>query len=386
MLDIIVSRQHVLEQRLGDMLAASGITIGGPNPWDPQIEDTRVFRRVLLHGSLGVGESYMDGWWCVRDLAGMLERIMRAGQADRLSQFWQAVWQWRKRLMNLQSLARSRIVAEQHYDLGNEFYRLWLDPTMAYTCGYWQHDPPDLQASQIAKYDLVCRKLGLKPGMRVLDIGCGWGGLARFMAERYCVSVTGVSISREQIAFATEYCRGYDVSFVFSDYRHLVGQYDRAVSVGMLEHVGSRNYRPYFEAVSRLLKPGGLFVLHHIASPWGYPIVDPFFDKYIFPNGELPSRGCLQAASRGLLEELDFHEFEFRDYALTLRAWYAQFVAAWPQIRTLDLQFDDRFYRMWEFYLLSMEAAFVTGRNRLWQHVFARKEDAARFRGAQWAR
>lgn len=377
---------QVAKRELGGILAVADITLNGPHSWDPQIRDSRVFRRVLLHGSLGAGESYMDGWWEVRDLSGMFDRLMRSGQIDRFSQLWQVLWRWRKRLMNLQSIARSRIVAEQHYDLSNEFYRLWLDPTMAYTCGYWQHGATNLHTSQIAKYDLICRKLGLKPGMRVLDIGCGWGGLARYMAEQYGVHVTGVTISKEQLAFAQEYCRGASVSFLFSDYRLLSGQYDRIVSVGMLEHVGSKNYRPYMQAVSRLLKPSGLFVLHHIASPWGRSVVDPFFDRYIFPNSELPSRACLQRASEGTLIELDFHEFDFRDYALTLRAWYDQFVLAWPYIEMLGSQFDKRFYRMWEFYLLSMESAFASGRNRLWQHVYCRQESASDFHGVYWAR
>ncbi|MEN9413597.1 MAG: Cfa2: cyclopropane-fatty-acyl-phospholipid synthase [Candidatus Parcubacteria bacterium] len=384
MLGVLIG--HAAERELGGILAVAGITLNGPHSWDPQIRDSRVFRRVLLHGSLGAGESYMDGWWEVRDLVGMFDRLMRSGQIDKFSQLWQVFWRWRKRLMNLQSIARARIVAEQHYDLSNEFYRLWLDPTMAYTCGYWQHGVKNLHASQIAKYDLLCRKLGLKPGMRVLDIGCGWGGLARYMAKQHGVHVTGVTISKEQLAFAQEYCRGTSVSFLFSDYRLLSGQYDRIVSVGMLEHVGSKNYRPYMQAVSRLLKPGGLFVLHHIASPSEHSVVDPFFDWYIFPNSELPSRACLQRASEDVLVELDFHEFDFRDYALTLRAWYDQFVAAWPRIEMLGPQFDKRFYRMWEFYLLSMESAFANGRNRLWQHVYCHEGSASGFRGVYWAR
>lgn len=323
----------------------------------------------------------MDGWWTVNDLPEMLRRLFASGEADTFSQFWSRVRSAQELFMNFQSKVRAKIVANEHYDLGNDFYRLWLDETMAYTCGYWNDSVSTLKESQYQKYDLICRKLGYKPGERVLDIGCGWGGFAKFAAEQYGVRVVGVTISREQAVYARQYCRGLPIEIRIQDYRDIAdGPYDHVTIVGMLEHVGCRNYPAIFQKVSDVLRPGGNLMTHLIGTTYTDPVRDPWFHRYIFPNGELPDRWALSKASAGVLSRVDFHEFPADYYPRTLRAWYDNFVAAWPEVQKLDTRFDERFYRMWEYYLLSMVAAFEVRRNVLWQIVWCRETDTQAYR------
>ena len=248
------------------LLDLADIEINGGRPWDIQVVDDRFYQRVLTQGSLGLGESYMDGWWDVDDLAGFFYRLLLV-KLDRkvkvtLADFGLLI---RFSLLNLQSRKRAFRIGERHYDLGNELYQPMLGKTMAYSCGYWK-DATNLDDAQLAKFDLICRKMGLKAGMRVLDIGCGWGGLARYAAENYGVKVLGITVSKEQLNWVNKFSDGENVRFELRDYRDLNCQFDAIVSVGMFEHVGLKNYMQFFQTVDRLLVDRGIFLLHTIGS------------------------------------------------------------------------------------------------------------------------
>jgi cyclopropane-fatty-acyl-phospholipid synthase len=251
-------------------------------------------------------------------------------------------------------------------DAGDDLYACMLDARMIYTCGYWRR-ATDLDAAQQHKLDLVCRKLALKPGMRVLDIGCGWGGAAQFAAERYGVSVTGLTVSRNQAGTARARCQGLPVEILLQDYRDLHGTFDRIYSLGMFEHVGARNYRTYFAKARELLAPDGLFLLHTIGANWSSDTTDPWIERYIFPNSVIPSMTQIAEAleHRWVIEDL--HGFG-PDYDRTLMAWLANFDANWQLIAS---QYSDRFRRMWRFYLTASAASFRTRRNQLWQLVLS---------------
>ncbi len=347
---------------LEGMLEGTGVRLNGRNPWDIRVNDEVFLQRALAQGSLGVGESYMDGQWDCDRLDEMLTRVFRADADRRLpdaGQIWAA---FLARLINPQSPRRAFKVGEQHYDVGDDLYERMLDSRMIYTCGYWRN-ATTLDEAQEAKLDLVCRKLGLKAGMHVLDIGCGWGGAAKFAAERYGVSVTGVTISRNQAATAEERCKGLPVTILFKDYRSVSGKFDRIYSLGMFEHVGVRNYRTYFETARRLLVPDGLFLLHTIGRNLSGSTNDAWIEKYIFPNSMLPSMAQIAAAAEDLFVTEDWHSFG-PDYDRTLMQWHKHFTAGWPQIAE---QYGERFRRMWEFWLLSCAASFRARRSQLWQ-------------------
>jgi cyclopropane-fatty-acyl-phospholipid synthase len=348
------------------LLSGTDVAINGNHPWDIQVRDPGFFRRVLAQGSLGVGEAYMDGQWDCERLDEMLFRVFRA-QAERhlptLRQFWAALV---AAVMNPQTPHRSFKVGQKHYDIGDDLYSRMLDPRMIYSCGYWRH-AQTLEEAQDAKLDLVCRKLRLEKGMRVLDIGCGWGGAAQFAARRYGVSVTGVTVSRNQANAATERCKGLPVKILLQDYRGLSGKFDRIYSLGMFEHVGYRNYPTYFSTAQRLLDSDGLFLLHTIGSNTTQEANDPWIERYIFPNSLLPSIAQIARASEHHFDMEDWHSFG-PDYDRTLLAWFDRFRDAWP---ALSARYGERFRRMWEFWLLSSAAAFRARRIQLWQVLFS---------------
>ncbi|WP_051464329.1 cyclopropane fatty acyl phospholipid synthase [Pseudoxanthomonas suwonensis] len=354
------------KRRVEALLAEAGVRIGGDRDWDLQVHDGRLYTRVLAQGSLGLGESYMDGWWDVRSLDGFLARLMQA-RLDRrvhgLGEVWDAL---EARLLNPQSRRRSGEVGRRHYDLGNDLYSAMLGRRLVYSCGYWR-DADDLDAAQEAKLDLVCRKLRLRPGMRVLDVGCGWGEALKFAAERYGVSGVGVTISREQAEYARGLCAGLPVEIRLQDYRDLDEPFDAALSIGMFEHVGVRNYRTYFEVMRRCLPEHGLFLLHTIGSNLSVKRTDPWIARYIFPNSMLPSAAQITRASEGLFVLEDWHNFG-TDYERTLAAWRANAEAAWDR---LDPRYDERFRRMWRFYLSASMATFRCRRSQLWQLVLS---------------
>lgn len=355
------------EVRARELLASAGVTIGGSAPYDLQVHDPEFYRRVFGYGSVGLGEAYMDGLWDCDDLAEFFARVLRSG-ADRTVMDIGSLWYvLRARWTNMQSRQRATQVAEEHYDIGNDLYVAMLDPYLQYTCGYWKN-ARDLDQAQEFKLDLICRKLGLREGMRVLDIGCGWGGFAKFAASRYGAHVTGISISKEQVAFARKETAGLPVDIRIEDYRDAKGSYDRIVTVGMIEHVGWRNYPEFMRKVHGLLAQDGLYLLHTIGSKETEYTSDPWFHKYIFPNGMLPSIPQLGAATNKLFVMEDWHNFG-QDYDPTLVAWFRNFDARWP---SLQEKYGERFYRMWKYYLLSMAGAFRARRTQLWQIVFSK--------------
>jgi len=353
-------------KKIETLLQSTDIRIDGDRPWDIRVADPRFFRRVLAEGSLGLGESYMDGWWecdridelIARVLAARLDRkvVARVLALDLLGAF----------LFNLQSRTRAWIVGQQHYDVGNDLYHRMLDPLMVYSCGYWK-TAQTLEEAQIAKVDLVCRKLQLQPGMRVLDIGCGWGGAAKYVAERYGCSVVGVTVSEEQQRLGQEMCHGLPVEIRLQDYRDLDETFDRVYSIGMFEHVGYRNYRRFMEVVRRVLAEEGLFVLHTIGGNRTVHTTEPWLHRYIFPNGMLPSVRQIGDAAEDLFIMEDWHNFGSH-YDTTLMHWFQNFDAAWPE---LQAQYGERFYRMWKYYLLSCAGSFRMRKNQLWQVVFS---------------
>ncbi|MEK7613528.1 MAG: cyclopropane fatty acyl phospholipid synthase [Patescibacteria group bacterium] len=358
------------KQTLHTLLSYAGLTINGPHPYDPQIHNEQLYQRILTGGSLALGESYMDGWWDCEALDEMVCRLIRARVNEKVGMSFETLFYILKsKILNLQSKRGARKVIDEHYDLGNDLYMSFLDPYNQYTCGYFAQTKDDLNKAQEDKLDLICRKLQLKKEDHLLDIGCGWGGLAKFAAEKYGCTVTGVSISDEQIAYAQSYTKGLPVEILKCDYRDLTGSYDKVVSVGMIEHVGYKNHRTMMKTVRNILKDDGLFLLHHIGSNKTTTLADPWFHKYIFPNGLLPSIKQIAEAIEGIFVMEDWHNFG-PYYDPTLMAWMKNFDAAWPQLKE---KYNERFYRMWRYYLLSMAGAFRSRQNnQLWQIVLSK--------------
>ncbi len=354
---------------LGNLLGRAGIRINGDAPWDIQIKDERAPTRILAQGSLGLGESYMDGWWDCASLDIFFERIFQANLTEHVTAK-DIVQTLKARLLNLQNSRRSWQVGKAHYDVGNDLFSAMLDSRLTYSCGYWR-ETDNLEDAQAAKLDLVCRKLGLQPGMRLLDIGCGWGSLMQFAAENYGVSCVGLTISKEQAEFARQKLSGLPVEFRLADYRsfNVDGQekFDRIASIGMFEHVGHKNYGAFFDTSKRSLVADGLFLLHTIGRKRTRNVIDPWFDRYIFPNGELPSLNEISTSVDGRFVIEDVHNFG-ADYDKTLMAWHARFEAAWPQFAT---KYGERFYRMWRYYLLCMAGCFRARQIQLWQTVLS---------------
>lgn len=351
-----------------ELLARAGITVNGPNPWDIQVHDERLYTRALRDGSLGVGEAYVDGWWDCEALDQMMERLFRARLDIAIKENWVFLAHaLRARFFNLQ-VARPFEVAHKHYDIGNDLYEAMLDPRMVYTCAYWK-DATTLEEAQRAKLELVCRKVGLRPGMRVLDLGCGWGGFASHAAEHHGVSVVGYTVSKEQVAWAQERYSHLDVEFRLDDYRNATGTFDAVVSIGLMEHVGAKNYRSYMELVDRCLVPNGTAFIHTIAGTLSRQQIDPWFHKYIFPNASFPTLTTLGAAMEGLMVAEDIHNIG-EHYDRTLMAWWQRFDAAWP---TLRARYGDRFYRLWKYYLLVSAGGFRARNINLLQVVMTRQ-------------
>ncbi|MBW8822948.1 MAG: cyclopropane fatty acyl phospholipid synthase [Xanthomonadales bacterium] len=356
-----------------ELLGRAGIRINGDDPWDIRLHDPVALDRAAAEGNLGFGEAYMAGQWDCAALDMLFERVLRA-HLDRDIHPARLAWHsLQARLTNRQSRRRAWQVGKAHYDLGNAFYAAMLDPRMAYSCGWWQDGAHDLAQAQEAKLELVCRKLGLQPGMRVLDIGCGWGSFMGYATERHCVHCIGVTVSREQAAYAQERYAGLPLEFRLQDYRDLDaaalgGPVDRIVSIGMFEHVGHRNHRAYMEVAHRCLRDDGLFLLHTIGKNLRDLMVDPWIDKYIFPNGDLPALGQIGDALDGLFVCEDLHNFG-ADYDPTLMAWHANFESAWPRFADA---LGETFRRRWRYYLLSCAGAFRARELQLWQWLLSK--------------
>lgn len=364
-----------------DLLYGSGVEINGSNPWDIQINSTETFERILLDGSLGFGEAYMDGLWDCDDLAELINRLLRANIADKFDammtvRLGAAIGKQKfMDLFNPQNITQSKDSVRHHYDIGNDLYTTMLDKRLTYTCGYWRHTNC-LEQAQEDKLDLICRKLNLKPGMRILDIGCGWGSLMHYAAEKYGVECDGLTLSVEQAKLGQKIADKEElpVNFILLDYREFqpTEPYDAVVSVGMIEHVGPMNYAEYFGNIHRFLKNEGVFLLHTIGGVTSKTKADPWFDRYIFPNGVIPSLSQLSASIEGLFNIEDLHNFG-PCYDKTLAAWYHNFSEHWF---LLESKYGDRFYRMWRYYLLASAGAFRARTLNVWQLVLTKQGGA----------
>ena len=357
------------ERVIRELFESAGIDVNGSNPWDIQVHDVRLYDRILREVELGFGEAYMDGWWDCEAIDQLCARILLADLPSKLKGNWKLLlYVAQTRLFNLQSRARAFEIGERHYDLGNDLYEAMLDKRLNYTCGYWK-DAANLDEAQAAKLELVCRKLGLEPGMRVLELGCGWGSFAQYAAEKYGVHVTGVTVSIEQVKLGMERCKGLPIELKLQDYRDVVGTYDRVISIGMMEHVGYRNYHTYMHVTDRTLKDGGLAFFHTNGINLSRMRGNAWTDKYIFPNAMLPSIAQLGKAMEDQFVMEDWHNLG-PHYDPTLMAWHANFEAAWPELKKT---YDDRFYRMWRYYLLSSAGGFRARTLQLWQVVMTRR-------------
>ena len=362
-------RNNKYKKTAEEILGLAGVEINGSNPWDIRILNDEFYRKVITEGELGIGESYMDNWWDTEKVDELIFKILRARLDEKIRlKFSILVRIFSARLFNLQSKRRAFIIGEKHYDLGNDLFQNMLDKRMNYSCAYWK-DADNLDKAQEDKLELICRKIYLKPGMRVLDIGCGWGAFGKYAAQKYNVQVVGITVSKEQVELGRKLCGGLPVEFRLMDYRDLDQKFDRIVSVGMIEHVGYKNYKTFFEVANKCLKDGSLFLLQTIGNIKSEKAIDPWTNKYIFPNGMLPSMAQLGKAIENLFVIEDLHSLGI-DYDKTLMAWYKNFVENWDKIKN---RYSERFFRMWKYFLLSAAGSFRSGiRNQLWQIVLSK--------------
>lgn len=349
-------------------LSTVDIQINGKRPWDIQVKDDRFFGRVVSQGSLGMGESYMDGWVDAEQLDESIARLMNSQIRKSYNKVLHNFLSTASALiLNKQSRQRALQVGKQHYDLSNHLFQCMLDKRMTYSCGYWKN-AKNIDEAQEAKLELICQKIQLKPGMKVLDIGCGWGSFAKYAAEKYQVKVVGITISQQQLELAQQLCQGLPIELRFQDYRDIKERFDRVVSVGQMEHVGYKNYLTYMKIVHNALEDDGLFLLHTIGSNTSNYGGDPWIEKYIFPNGMLPSIAQLAKASENLFVMEDWHNFS-ADYDKTLMAWLKNFENHWEELKA---NYDQTFYRMWKYYLLACAGGFRARYLQLWQVVFSK--------------
>ena len=352
------------------LLSEAQITIDGSGDADIQVINPEFYHRVLRQGVLGLGESYMDGWWEVKKPDEFIYHLITASLHEKVKT-WKVIPHILKaKILNAGKVSKAYEVGHKHYDIGNTLFQKMLDKRMVYSCGYWK-EANNLEEAQEAKLDLICRKLDFKPGMKVLDVGCGWGGFCKYAAQKYGVEVTGITISKEQAEWAKVSCKGLNVEIKLQDYRSLKAGtlFDRIVSVGMFEHVGFKNYGIFMTTIRRLLKDDGLFLLHTIGSNKSLFTTDPWTNKYIFPNSMLPSIGQIGTSMEKLFVMEDWHNIG-PDYDPTLMAWFKNFDHSWEELKS---DYDDRFYRMWKYYLLSSAGAFRARKNQVWQIVLSKK-------------
>ena len=357
------------KETIRKLLSIAGIEIDGKNPWDITVNNDSFYNMVMAWGSLGLGESYMSGWWECQKLDEFFFRILCKDIENQVKKNWILVARGLgARIFNLQSQKRAFQIGEKHYDIGNDLFIKMLDKRITYSCGYWRN-ADNIDEAQEHKLDLICRKLDLHPGMRMLDIGCGWGSLAKYAAENFQVAVVGITVSREQVELAQTLCEGLPVEIRLQDYRDVSERFDRIASVGMIEHVGYKNYRTFVQVAYRCLEQNGLFLLHTIGGNQSRVSVDPWINRYIFPNGMLPSLKQLGSAIEGLFVMEDWHSFG-TDYDKTLMAWYENFEKNWGNISE-NPRYDNRFRRMWRYYLLSLAGSFRVRQIQVWQIIFS---------------
>lgn len=352
------------------LLSSVGVALNGPQPYDIHVNNPAMFKLIRRQGTLGLGDAYIHGWWDCRALDALFRRLFSADLTRRAGLFFPQLYgSLKARLANLQTSTRAFEVGRRHYDLDDELFEAMLGPTMAYSCSYRGTGARTLDDAQLAKYDLICRKLHLVPGSTLLEIGCGWGGFARFAAEHYHVNVIGLTISSHQATFARTHCAGLPVEILLQDYRSFSSPVDAIASIGMFEHVGLKNYATYFDTARRCLRPDGLFLLHTIGSLNSTLSTDPWINAHIFPNGKIPSLRQITTALEGRFLIEDLHNFG-PDYDFTLMAWWKNF-HTYLETNPLSQRVDASFQRMWQYYLLTCAAAFRARHLQLWQLVLS---------------
>jgi cyclopropane-fatty-acyl-phospholipid synthase len=358
----------LFKSALLNVFAKSGVSFDGRAPWDIDIRHSGFYRRVLMEGSLGLGESYVDGWWDCAAIDQLFARITRAGLHHRDG------WILREKrlsfsnlILNMQQRRRVLKVVACHYNPRSDLILSFLDPYNQYSCGYFD-GTDDLNLAQEKKLDLICRKLRLSDKDRVLDIGCGWGGFARYAAEHYGCRVTGISTSSEQVGYARRFCHGLPVRLHVMDYRSLRGRFDKILICGMIEHVGFKNYRSLMKRVHDCLIEDGLFLLQTIGGNSSVVSNDPWIEKYFFPNSMLPSLRQIFMASENLFVLEDLHSLGAY-YDPTLMAWHENFIARWPDV---GQGYGGRDFRMWKYFFLHLAGTFRARKNQLWQIVFSK--------------
>jgi cyclopropane-fatty-acyl-phospholipid synthase len=369
---ITPTRSSDAESIIRELFSLADIEIGGTRPGDIRVHDQRFYERTLRDASIGFGEAYMDDWWETDALDVTIDKIMRANLKQKIQGSWKLkALTVKALLLNLQAKTRSGASVEAHYDIGNDLYTRMLDERMVYTCAYWKN-ATTLQEAQNAKLDLVARKVGLAPGMRVLDLGCGWGGMASWAAEKYGCSVLGVTLSKDQVALGNELWgpkgKKLDVELRLMDYRDVRGTFDRVISIGMMEHVGPKNYRDMMQVIHRNLAEDGVALIHTIANNRSLRHGTPFIEKYIFPNAVAPSLAQMGRAMEGLFVPEDMHNIG-PDYDPTLMAWWENFDRTYGEIQH---RYDRRFYQMWKFYLLAAAGAARSRDGQLYQVVMTK--------------
>ncbi len=350
-----------------DLLGIADVQVNGARPWDIQVHDERFYGMLLHKKSLGFGESYMAGWWDCEALDQCVKRLIKSNVESTFNirpLLWLQILT--HRLFNFQTKRLAPVVAKKHYDVGNDLFYCMLDKNRIYSCGYWK-DAENLDQAQLNKLELICKKLELAPGMRLLDIGCGFGGFAKYAAENYGVEVVGITVSKEQAQSAMTYCAGLPIKICLQDYRELKGQFDRIASIGMFEHVGYKNYRLFMRIVKSCLAPEGLFLLHTMGSNYSFVSGDEWLNKYIFPNGMLPSIKQLGRAFEGSFIMEDWHNFGLYYYP-TLLSWHDNFNQHWDELKS---RYSEEFRRMWNFYLLSCAGAALARKFQVWQTVLS---------------
>lgn len=362
------------KKKIQELLKGTGVTINGDKPWDIKVKNEQFYKRVLQSGSLGLGESYMDGWWESKQIDEFIARVLKKG-LDRkvIGNLNTASIFLKSAFSNMQRKSKAFEIGEAHYDKGNDLFSLMLDKRMIYSCGYWK-DAKNLNEAQEKKLDLICRKINLKKGDKVLDIGCGWGGFLKYAAEKYGIKGVGITVSKEQAEYARRNVKGLPIEIKLMDYREIDEKFDKIVSVGMIEHVGKNNYRTYMKVAHKNLKDGGLFLLHTIGGNISVMSTDPWTHKYIFPRGMLPSIKQLGKSIEGLFVMEDWHNFG-ADYDKTLMAWHSNFSKNWNKIKkdySINGDYGERFRRMWTYYLLSCAGSFRARHIQLWQVVLSK--------------
>jgi cyclopropane-fatty-acyl-phospholipid synthase len=364
----VPTRASEAESIVRELFGLAGIEIGGHAPGDIRVHDPRFYERVLRDASVGFGEAYMEDWWETDALDVTIDKMMRANLKQKITGSWRMrALTVKAVLLNLQAKTRAGASIEAHYDIGNDLYTRMLDERMVYTCAYWKN-AKTLQEAQDAKLDLVCRKVGLKPGMRVLDLGCGWGGFASWAAEKYGCTVLGVTLSKDQVSLGNQKWKHLPVELQLKDYRDVRGTFDRVVSIGMMEHVGPKNHRHMLETIDRCLASDGVALIHTIANNRSLRHGTPFIEKYIFPNAVAPSIAQIGRAMEGLFVLEDLHNIG-PDYDPTLMAWWENFDRTYAEIAH---RYDRRFYQMWKFYLLAAAGAARSRDGQLYQVVMTK--------------